>query len=319
MASWSDEQCLFQLKAHLDKTAEYAVRMLPAGEKSTYKAVVAALECRFHSLDIEELRGLEFHQQMQNTQSVEEVGTQLQRLAQKAFPKSSPKEFDRMLKGRFYQALLPKWQRKLGAPKPFDDLYARARAQERHDQQISARQLGEKSKQKGSQKKHTESAKAPAPRPANKGFIKPKQKEKGCFNCGDLNHFERSCPKPKGGSEATGKSSKVSTLTAESDTGEPQPEPLPVDTGRNREPSSADNRTETLVTHPTNAVGPVLYLEVTIEGLPVQAVVDCGAQSSIISEDLFDRICNHMIACGRERPERGPPTAKLYGKGGTYR
>ena len=82
-------------------------------------------------MDIEELRGLEFHQLMQDTQSVEDVRIQLQRLAQKAFPKSGAKEFDRMLKGRFYQALLPKWQRKLGAPKPsesFDDLYARARA-----------------------------------------------------------------------------------------------------------------------------------------------------------------------------------------------
>ena len=133
--------------------------MLPASEKSTYKAVVAALEHHFHSLDIEELRGLEFHQLMQNTQSVEEVGVQLQCLARKAFLKSGPKEFDRMLKGRFYQALLPKWQRKLGAPKPaesFDNLYARARTQERHNQQINACQVGEKAcKQEGSQKKHT--------------------------------------------------------------------------------------------------------------------------------------------------------------------
>ena len=92
MANWSDER-LFQLKAHLDKTAEHAVRMLLAGGKSTYKAVVvAALERCFHSLVIKELRGLEFHQLMQNTQSVEEVGIQLQRLAQKAFPKSSLKE-----------------------------------------------------------------------------------------------------------------------------------------------------------------------------------------------------------------------------------
>ena len=80
MASWSDEQRLFQLKAHLEKTAEHAVRMLSASEKSTYKAVVAALEHRFYLLDIEELRGLEFHQLMQNAQSVEEVGIQLHRL-----------------------------------------------------------------------------------------------------------------------------------------------------------------------------------------------------------------------------------------------
>ena len=74
--------------------------MLPASEKATYKAVVEVLECRFHSLDIEELRGLKFHQLMQDTQSVEDVGIQLQRLARKAFPKSGAKEFDRMLKGQ---------------------------------------------------------------------------------------------------------------------------------------------------------------------------------------------------------------------------
>ena len=44
-----------------------------------------------------------------------------------------------MLKERYYQALLLKWQCKLGAPKTdetFEDLYARGRAMEQHDQQI---------------------------------------------------------------------------------------------------------------------------------------------------------------------------------------
>ena len=99
---WKDEQRLFQLKAHLDKTAEHAVRLLSESEKCTcsYEATVAALEKRFLSLDIEEWKRY-----------------CLQKLGRKAFPKSSPKEFDRLLKGRFYQAWLPKWQRKLGAPK----------------------------------------------------------------------------------------------------------------------------------------------------------------------------------------------------------
>ena len=68
MASWSDEH-LFQLKAHPDKTAEHAVRMLPASKVATYKAVVDALKHHFH-LDIEELHGLEFHQLMKDTRSV---------------------------------------------------------------------------------------------------------------------------------------------------------------------------------------------------------------------------------------------------------
>ena len=45
------------------------------------------------------------------------------------------------MKGRFYQALHVKWQRKLGAPKPgesFHELYDRARMLEQYEKQYSA-------------------------------------------------------------------------------------------------------------------------------------------------------------------------------------
>ena len=51
------------------------------------------------------------------------------------------KELDRLLKGRFFQALNVKWQRKLGAPKPDESFYAlydRARALESREKQYSA-------------------------------------------------------------------------------------------------------------------------------------------------------------------------------------
>ncbi len=79
---------------------------------------------------------------MQTKQSVEEVGICLQRLAKKAFPGSTPKKWDRLLKSKCYQALLLKWHRKLSALKAteiFDDLYSRAQALERHDQQFYVR------------------------------------------------------------------------------------------------------------------------------------------------------------------------------------
>ena len=63
-------------------------------------------------------------------------------LGRKAFPGLGEKQFDRLLKGRFFQALLPRWQRKLGAPKveeSFDELYQRARITERHDQHYNSR------------------------------------------------------------------------------------------------------------------------------------------------------------------------------------
>ena len=137
LSKWSPEQ---QLKAHLTSKAKQAFMMLSPQEKSCYQLAVEALKKRFHPVDIEELRGLEFHQLTQKDQSVEQLGIQLHNLCKKAFPSVEPKGSDRLLKGRFFQALLPKWQRRLGAPKPsetFTDLYDRARTLERHDKQFA--------------------------------------------------------------------------------------------------------------------------------------------------------------------------------------
>ena len=40
----------------------------------------------------------------------------------------------------------------------------------------------------------------------------------------------------------------------------------------------------------STAIGPVLYLEIEIEGVPVKAVVDSGAQSTVISRELQHEI-----------------------------
>ena len=87
IAGWKGEQKLLQLKAHLKKTAEHAFRMMPDEEKADYDLAVKSLRQRFLFLDIEELRGLKFHQLVQEKQTVEQLGMELQKLARKAFPK----------------------------------------------------------------------------------------------------------------------------------------------------------------------------------------------------------------------------------------
>ena len=70
---------------------------------------------------------------------------------------------ERLLKGRFFQALFPRWQRKLGAPKVdefFTDLYNRARTAERHDQQY---RLGRESHESSRSKKHPSTDKRVVP------------------------------------------------------------------------------------------------------------------------------------------------------------
>lgn len=56
---------------------------------------------------------------MQDSETVEQLGIDLQSLARRAFPElRGGKEVDRLLNGWFFQALLPRWQQKVGAAKP---------------------------------------------------------------------------------------------------------------------------------------------------------------------------------------------------------
>ena len=122
----------------LDKSAFQTYHLLPDDVKVSYSATVEALRSRFKPVDIEELRGMEFHQLVQKDQSVEALGLEFQRLAKRAFPVLTDKDFDRLMKGRFSQVLLPRWQRKRRIPKPdesFDELFNRARTTEQHEQQ----------------------------------------------------------------------------------------------------------------------------------------------------------------------------------------
>ena len=99
---------LCQLKLHLTKT-EQVLRSLTSEQKDSYSSVVSALKARFRPIGIEELKGWEFHRRLQGDESVEQLGMDIQKLGRKAFPTLTGREFDRLLKGRFYQALITKW------------------------------------------------------------------------------------------------------------------------------------------------------------------------------------------------------------------
>ena len=104
--------------AHLKKTALQMFRLLYEDETSGYDKAVLALRKRFKPIDIEELRGIEFNLKMQQDESIDQHRIALLNFGRKAFPQMNEKELDRLLKGRFFQALNSKWQRKLAAPKP---------------------------------------------------------------------------------------------------------------------------------------------------------------------------------------------------------
>ena len=126
-----------------------------------------------------------------------------------------------MLKGRYYQALLPKWQCKLGAPKTdetFEDLYARARAMERHEQQIGRQDDSRYRKPSTPDEVPKKTDTASEPRASNTWHSRPRKDERsrsrGCFHCGEVGHLQWNCPKLS--QEAPGRSrGKVSSLVVQ--------------------------------------------------------------------------------------------------------
>ena len=202
LAKWTDETKLCQLRLHLSKVAGQALQMLPKEDKSSYTHAVASLKKRFRSVEIEELKGLEFHRRVQGEESIEKLGMDIQKLGRKAFRSTEGKKLDRLLKGHFYQALHPRWQRKLNAPRAdemFEQLFERARMLEQHEKRFSASASGRSvshtkkptaptipsSQPAVSQrsKKAPAVASAPAPTPM-KGF---------CRVCGQPGHWARHC------------------------------------------------------------------------------------------------------------------------------
>ena len=211
MLGWSEEQKCYQLKLHLTKTALQVYELLPRETRTSYAELVTSLKDRFKPVDIEELRGLEFHQLMQKEESVEKLGLWLMSLARKAFPTLGDKELDRLLKGRFFQALLPKWQRKLGAPKvseTFSELYERARICERHGQQyrgVTSPQRARRQKQESDADKDSSESEQAVHQQGQQSYT-PRSKRQSSIECFKVGHFRCNCPERVDKSEATGKS-----------------------------------------------------------------------------------------------------------------
>ena len=317
LAGWSSEQRLYQLKLLLVKNAGQVFRLLAKEDRSDYDKATQALRKRFKRVDIEELRGLEFHHKSQGEESVEQLGIDLQCLGKKAFPSTHGKDFDRILKGRFFQALRTKWQRKLGAPKAeesFQQLYDRARMAEEHEKQFVASAASKSESQPAGKKRTHQSNSAGKPtgsRPEeNQKSTKPEdsgarsqtsQPPRTCFWCKEPGHLVRDCPKRKG-SEARGRSAGSRTATLEAgkavvDAATLTEEQLEEMLAERRLESEKEllkdvSITSTVTTsqYSAEAVGPTVYADIHVDGILVKAMIDTGAQSTIVSRSLLHAI-----------------------------
>ena len=326
LAGWSEDQKKYLFKMHLDKTAFQSYCMLSKETKQSYSAVVEALRKRFHPVDIEELRGAEFYQVSQKNETVE-LGIKLQTAARKAFPSLVGKEHDRLLKGRFFQSLLTKWQRKLGAPK---SLFNRARTVETHDQQYSQSTTDKSDVRKEGSDKDNSRAEPQgqgggqdSTGVANVKVSQNQYRSDVCYNCEQPGYIARYCRKSKKRSEAIGRhggnnprGNKVLVTVADMSDTQLEQELADRKLAKEQQLLSEPNKVGS-VNVVEGAVGPTLMLELSVEGLQVTAVVDTASNSTIISRSLLHDLKNHLQALGRPIPKLELPCVPLYGKEGT--
>ena len=73
---------------------------------------------------------------------------------------------------------------------------------------------------------------------------------------------------------------------------------------------------ESSVNMVTGAIGPSYWLQVSVEGVEVPALVDTGSQSTIISRSLLHKVFGHLKRSGKNLPILECPCTRFKGKGG---
>ena len=64
----------------------------------------------------------------------------------------------------------------------------------------------------------------------------------------------------------------------------------------------------------SQVVGPTLFLDLEIEGVPMEAVVDCGSPATIIFRSMLHEIARSLRRAGNPPPQISKPSIKVYGK-----
>ena len=151
-----------------------------------------------------------------------------------------------------------------------------------------------------------------------------------CYRCGGSGHYARNCrsvsSKPQ--SEAPGKSTTSTSRSAavKSESSHPQKftekqlEEMLAKVRLEKEASLLHEQSAKVDTISadkcaiTDAVGSTLYVDLTIEGVPVQAMVDTGSQSTIISRDILHQVGRQLASQGKPLPQLKVSSVRLYGK-----
>ena len=318
---WSKQAKLIHLSTRLRGEAFQFYRSCSKQQKADYDLLVAELRHRFTPVRIPSVQTSLFHERKQGEkESVDSYAQSLKTLFRKAYPQVqqggevAESIGKSVLVSRFVAGLLPTLKIKVaGVDGKFDEILVKARFEEAKLRELSAMSTTKSERQLSQSSASTKA-------------IQPSAKPFECTKCGGTNHSARYCrmkgrfePREARGASQPGAQatqSRVGTITEER-----KPS---GDSTREAEISAAlgDAMTtmHTVTTSQSDAhLGPTLTAEVSLEGVPVKALVDTGSPSTIVSlKCLIDSLAkqkksDESPAEWRKRIEKRlePPGARL--------
>ena len=324
LAQWPEHIKLKQLALRFRGPAQAYFQTCSEEQKHDYRALVQAMSKRFTPVRIQALECSAFHERKQGKkESVDTYAQELQRLFQRAYPSAVRGNADAqemgqaVLSSQFVGGLVPEIKRKIAYLEgvTFSELWQKARFEEVRLRDLESTSVSSYVPKKFygiANEKHREEN--PLPRQNHSGNSRltgqsTRREAVLCFKCHQPGHVAKNCRYGRGlprtrETEAPGRQAvpKTAAVTSAQETAllanDGPAEPFAWLYGASHDQEEVEDLVQqSKIPCLSLRLGPTPKLLVTVEGIEVEALVDTGCPTTVISKTL----CRQILDQGQGR------------------